>query len=340
MPEMQTVFDLIYGHWNSRILEAGVALGVFDALSSEHPQSAETVATAIGADARLLYRLMRAMANLGLLAEGELDTFHLTPMGALFQSDHPSMMRSLTLLEGNLKHRSGWNYLAEMVRDGKQDGALREFGSTSWEQMNRDPEYSRVFQDAMVVFSRGEVGDVLDAVREGKIDLSGVTTFCDIAGGVGALLAAVLEAHPSAVGTCFDLPDVVAEGSKRTASTLGGRLSFASGDMFQAVPPADCYFLKNILHDWGDDKCVAILSNARQAATGPRLMMVCEMVIPAPETPHYSKLLDINMLCATEGRQRTAEEFKRLLSASGWKMQQIASAAGHLTSVMAASATD
>lgn len=336
--DMKPIFDLIYGHWNSRILEAGVTLGVFDEFVDGSAKSADALATTIGANATMLYRLLRAMANLGLLVEADFNAFTLSPLGGLFQASHPSGMRSLALLEGNRTHRAGWNHLVEMIRAGRQDGAQVEFGVTLWEMMRRDPQYGRIFQDAMSTFSKGEVGDVVEALRLGDVDLSAVRTFCDIAGGLGTLLTALLSRYPDTLGTCVDLAEIAEQGKKVREPNVANRLSFVAGDIFVSVPEADCYLLKNILHDWDDRECIAILSNARKRATGPRLLLICEIVITPPGMPHYSKLLDINMLCVANGRQRRAHEFQGLLAASGWELQSVVTAPGHLTSVVAARA--
>jgi hypothetical protein len=53
------IIDLIYGRWRSQILYVGVELGVFDHLAGNRSKQADTVAAEIGADEKLLYRLMR-----------------------------------------------------------------------------------------------------------------------------------------------------------------------------------------------------------------------------------------------------------------------------------------
>jgi hypothetical protein len=75
--------------------------------------------------------------------------------------------------------------------------------------------------------------------------------------------------------------------------------------------------VKNVLQDWGDTECVRILTNIRNAATGASRLFIVRFVVPGPEQPHFSKLFDIHMMCATGGRERSLAECTDLLSAGG-----------------------
>src|SRR6266705_1404910 len=90
------VVDLIFGRWRSQILYTGVKLGVFDALASG-PKNTVRVASELGVDAGMLYRLMRALGSLDLLHEDTAKNFSLTPMGELLCKDHPHTLRGMTL---------------------------------------------------------------------------------------------------------------------------------------------------------------------------------------------------------------------------------------------------
>jgi hypothetical protein len=103
---------------------------------------------------------------------------------------------------------------------------------------------------------------------------------------------------------------------------VGDRCTYMAGDMFREVPPADAYMLKRVLHDWSDEECVQILSNAHEAAPKDGRVFIMEAVVPDPDTPHFSKLFDIHMLIMTTGRERTTEEYAGLLEASGWTYRQ------------------
>jgi O-methyltransferase domain len=99
---------------------------------------------------------------------------------------------------------------------------------------------------------------------------------------------------------------------------LQQRCQYMAGDMFEAVPKADAYSLKMILHDWNDAECIKILSNIRKAATAPARVFVVEHVVPEPNVPHFSKLFDIHMMCWGTGQERTEAQYISLLEGAGW----------------------
>lgn len=313
------VIDLIFGRWRSQILFTGAHLGVFDQLSASEARPAEATAAAIGTDPTMTYRLMRALGSLGLLAEDEVRGFRLTEAGALLRADHPQSLRSMALLEEGSEHYALWKHLPAMIRDGKQNAFVREFGMMAFEYAKANPAYGDVFNQAMTSYSAGESRLVMEALA--TCDLSDVRAWCDVAGGYGHLLCSLLAAHPELTGIVLDLPDVVDDRDHLIAPQvgLGERCRYVAGDMFDRVPDADAYSLKHILHDWNDQECVAILANIRAAATGPRRVFIVEYIVPGPQEPHFAKLFDIHMLCWGTGRERTEAEYAQLLEAAGFR---------------------
>ena len=98
-------------------------------------------------------------------------------------------------------------------------------------------------------------------------------------------------------------------------------LRFAS---LQSVPSgADTIILKWIIHDWNDEQSVAILKNCHRALPENGKLILVEAVVPATSEPHFSKFIDLNMLVMTGGRERTADEFRRLYEDSGFKLTRI-----------------
>jgi len=317
------VLDLIYGRWRSQILYAGVELGVFDHLASNSSKQAQTLAIELHADASLLYRLMRALASLGLLVENDSCGFATNETGELFRSDHPQSMRYRVLAAEGPEHYAIWKHLPDIIRDGRQDGFVREFGAPGFEYAKGNERYRRTFDRAMTGHSIAQSKLVLEALRD--YDFSSLHTICDVGGGHGYLICALLNAHPHLSGFVLDLPEVFNDPNHLWARKLGveDRCTYVSGDMFKKVPPADAYSLKMILHDWSDQECVEILANLR--STTPLRhgkVFIVEHVVPGPNEPHFSKLFDIHMMCWGTGRERTEGEYARLLEAAGWKYHQ------------------
>jgi len=156
-----------------------------------------------------------------------------------------------------------------------------------------------------------------------KVDWSASRRVVDIGGGSGALIAAVLAAHPHLRGVLVDLPHAMgpAHASLREAGVLD-RYEFVAGDFFVSVPgEADTYMLKSVLHDWDDDRCARILACCRAAmAPGTRLWVIERVANEVPgNTPidQAHAFSDLNMLVSTGGRERREAEFRALLDAAG-----------------------
>jgi O-methyltransferase domain/Dimerisation domain len=314
----QTVIDMIFARWRSQILYTGVKLGVFDALSVG-PQSSTDLAAELHLNSALTYRLLRALGSLGLLKE-ELDqTFSLTPTGEFLRKDHPETLRGITLLEEGPELDAVWKHLPAMIQDGKQGGFVREFGHPLFVHTAEDPEFGAVFDEAMSSLSGWETAMVLEALA--TYDFSGIPHLCDVGGGHGHLLCSLLANYSSLRGTVYDLPNVIGRKEQLWVSKMnvGNRCEYVSGDMFKQVPGADAYVMKHILHDWNDAECVQILSNMHEASPAGARVFVAEFIVPGPETPHFSKLFDIHMLCATSGRERTEDEYAALFDKASWR---------------------
>ena len=318
MSDHDKVVDVIFGRWKSQILYAGVKLGVFDVVNST-PSAAE-IAKELSVDSALSYRLLRALASIGLLREDYNRSFSITSMGELLRSDNPQTLRGVALLEEGPEHYAIWKHLTAMIRDGKQDGFVREFDQRIFDYAAKHPSYAEVFNQAMSSYSANQTRWVLEALD--GYDFSGIQHLCDVGGGHGHLICGLLLRHPSLRGTVLEMEKVIQDKTLLLANKVGiaaDRCNYVSGDMFQEVPSADAYFMKMILHDWDDKECLKILSNIQRAAPTEARLFIVEHVIPGPETPHFSKLFDIHMLCALTGKERTEEEYMALLKQAGFK---------------------
>jgi hypothetical protein len=171
----------------------------------------------------------------------------------------------------------------------------------------------------MTNLSVGEAPAIVEAY-----DFSGVRKLADIGGGQGLLLRAILKAHPKLTGVLFDRPDAVAGAHEQlTQEGLMRRCEVVPGDFFEAVPPgADAYMLKYVIHDWNDERSLAILRNCRRVMTDYARLLLIETVVPAPGEPHFAKLQDLEMLMIG-AQERTADEYSRLLELAGFKLVRV-----------------
>lgn len=316
MSDYEKAVDMMLGRWKSQILYTGAKLGIFESLDRTPKHSSE-IARHLNLDASLTYRLLRALASLGFLNETEERRFSITPMGEFVRKDHPQTLRGALLLEEGPEHYAIWRHLADMVRDGKQDGFVREFGQRIFDYISQNSAYRDVFNYAMSSYSATHTTMVLEALKD--YDFSNIKSLCDIGGGHGHLMCNILREHPQLQGAVLELESTINNKELLWAEKMGvaDRCSYVAGDMFKEVPRRDAYIMKMILHDWNDEECVAILSNIQKASPPGGRVLIVEHVVPGHDTPHFSKLFDIHMMCALTGRERTEKEYAELLEKAG-----------------------
>jgi hypothetical protein len=321
MSDYEKVVDTILGRWRSQILYSGVKLGIFESVGTV-PKKGSEIALELGLDASLSYRLLRALASIGFLNEKEGQSFSITCLGELARKDHPHTLRGVILLEEGPEHYAIWKHLVDMVRDGQQDGFMREFGLRIFDYIPKNPAYAEVFNHAMSSYSAMHTALVLEALK--SYDFSKIRSLCDIGGGHGHLICNILREHPHLHGTVLELESTLKNKELLWAEKMGlaARCEYHAGDMFRQVPSSDAYIMKMILHDWSDEECVKILSNVHKAMPAGGQVLIVEHVVPGPDIPHFSKLFDIHMMCALTGRERTEKEYRELLEKSGLQYVQ------------------
>ena len=174
------------------------------------------------------------------------------------------------------------------------------------------------FPGAMSAFSGAEADAVAAAY-----DFTGIETIVDVGGSEGVLLAAILRANSSLRGVLFDLPVMLhAAPDFLAANDVSDRCTVDGGDFFESVPAGDAHILKNILHDWDDEHCVAILQSCRRAVSdGGRLLVVQEALAPGNE-PSIGKIIDFVMLLVG-GRERAEAEYRALFDRAGYELTRL-----------------
>jgi hypothetical protein len=319
-PAGRALARMINGYWVTQMIHTAARLNVADALA-EGPQTAASLAERCGAHPRSLYRLLRALASLGIFAETEGGRFMLTPMAEHLRSDVPGSMRGLALYTGDPKqHRyDSWGELYECIRTG-EPAFKRLVGMPPFAYLAQNPDVASTFNAAMVSYTAETVEAVLS-----HYDFSRYAQLVDVGGGNGHLLAGILKKHTAARGTLFDMPHVAdtAQALLRREG-VADRVTWAAGDFFKEVPAGgDLYVLKCIVHDWDDRKAVSILRNCRRAMTEQGRLLLVEAVIPPGNEPSLGKLMDLNMLTIHGGLERTRAEFSALLEESGFALTAV-----------------
>lgn len=303
------------------VLHAGISLGLFERLG-EDPVSADVLAGDVDTDPSSTYRLLRAMAQAGVVNETSDRSFHLTPVGERFQADHPQSIRDGYLFWSSPDLKAAWNHLPEIVTEGEGTGFEREYGQEFYDYLDDNPELATAFNGMMSSVTKRQTPAILEALSQ--YDLTEISDICDVGGGHGYLLCQLLETHPHVEGTVLDLPEVVAEEDHLWAPKLGveDRCTYVGGDMFDDVPEADVYFLKDILEGLSDDESIDVLSTIRAAAPPNGRLFIVGACVPGPETEDSTKLLDIQMMVVSGGRERTEVEHRQLLDQGGWEFTE------------------
>ena len=313
--------NLAIGSWVARLVHVAAKLKLADLLKSG-PRTAEDLAREAGVQAPALYRVLRALASVGVFAETTGQRFKLNPLAATLRTGVPGSMRAFALVANENWMWDAWEELLYGVKTG---GApfLKAHGVAVFEYLEKHPEDLDVFGEAMTSITATEIPAIAAAYK-----FSSDQTIVDVGGGHGSFVATILKANPKLRGVLFDLPSVIARAEKDhhvTAKGIAERCTLESGSFFEAVPKGgDAYIMKGILHDWNDEECVKILANCRAAMNQKGKVLVVEHVIRPGNDPGWAKLLDIQMLIIG-GRERTKKEFAAMFAAARLKMTRVVS---------------
>jgi hypothetical protein len=311
-------FDLVNGFRASNLVRTAALLRIPD-LVHDGVSSAKDLAARVGVLEDPLGRMLRALAALGVLEEEPGGHFVLTDVGERFR-DVPGSLRMVAIMNP-AEAQAAFQEMLHSLRTG-EPAYKKVHGVTRWEHMAADQEIADVFQRTMVVTSEIVAPRVVKA-----FDFGGCRVVADIGGGMGALLAGVVSAHPDMHGILFDLPSGLAGASKYlTEKGVADRCQLVPGNFFDGVPAnADAYLMKFILHDWSDGDCLRILSNCRSAMPADASLLIVERVLPqrASHAALRPFMLDMQMLVVLGGRERTVEEYEGLLNEAGFSLDNV-----------------
>jgi hypothetical protein len=299
---------------------------------AEGPRDVEEIAQRVGAHGPTLYRLLRALGDVGVVAELENRRFALTTFGEVLRSDVPGSLRGLATMIGMPFNRDSWTGLYETVQTG-EPAFERVHGTKFFAYMAAHPADAAVFDAAMTSVSTSDTASIVEAY-----DFSRFSTIVDIGGGQGGLLAAILSTNPHLQGVLFDLPTVVAGVDEELSRLeIADRCRVVSGNFFESVPEGgDAYLLSNIIPGWDDDQVVGILSTCRAAMADTACLLIAENVLPEGAAPSVGKLLDLQMLMLSDnGRHRTEAEHRAVLDRAGLQLTRIVPSSGMVSLVEA-----
>jgi SAM-dependent methyltransferase len=317
-PPEAILFQLLTGKWVSAAISAVARLGIADQLESG-PKTAAALAASLKMNPGALYRLLRATASVGVFEESGNHEFSQTPMSRLLRTNAQPCLRNIAMMLWDDWSNKIWGELLWSVETGRP-APFKVFGMPGFEWFSKNPDQAVNFNNAMTDLSSTEGPAVASSY-----DFSGFERIVDIGGGLGGMLAAILESTPRLHGTLFDLPYVIEQA--RTGPILApfsGRCDFVSGSFLEGVPAgAGAYIMKHIIHDWDDENSIKILSNCRQAMRPGGKILVVDRVLGPPNQPDPGKFMDLEMLVAPGGKERDEPEWHTLFAAAGLRVNRI-----------------
>ena len=321
LPPGILLYQLSIGHYVSRALHLAAKLGIADLLA-DGPRDAESLAAAVRGHAPALRRVLRLLASVGVLTEQEDGRFALAQLGELLRENVPGSMRAMVLLFAGTRIQDSWKELEWCVQTGEPAFKRSNPDDDPFTAMAKDPEQAAVFDKAMATFAPMTAAAVAAAY-----DFSRFGTVADLGGGNGALLGGILTANPGVRGLLFDQPHVV-ERADLAATGVADRIRVVGGSFFDEVPAgADAYLLKHVIHDWNDERAIAILRKVRAVVPKDGRLLIVEGVYPARvDTSLASRgaaANDVNMLVCTGGPQRSEAEFRSLYEAAGFRLTRV-----------------
>lgn len=307
--------DVTLGLQKLKIAGVLVSSGLADALGEDSRKPVE-LAHKLRLDPDVTVRIVDAATGARLMKLDRRGRARMTKVGAPLRRDHPRSIASWVTYYAHPDTAAAYAHLDAQLREGAEtSGYQRAFGASLWEYLDDRPDQRSTFADAMRQLTQFDLAGI---VRTYPWPSQGV--ICDVAGGVGHMLAAILERRPHARGILLDSPEIIeqADGFLRERG-LADRIERRAGDLFGELDArADVYTMKWILHDWDDDACREILKRVRATMPPGARVVTIDMHHESGQLNTVSAMLDILMLVSCEGgRERSPQQVHALMRDAG-----------------------
>jgi O-methyltransferase domain/Dimerisation domain len=317
LPPKIIITQMMFGCVLTQAIHVAATLNIAELIAAEGPLNPAVLAGKTGVKEEALYRLLRALASVGIFSIDEQGKFSLTPMAECLKEDSPDSVKAMALSMGNAFYKA-YSELPFSVQT-ENDGFKKAFGVPIFEWLTNNPDQGKIFDRMMTDIHGGETEPMVN-----QYDFSVFNTIVDIGGGNGEVITGVLKKNPGVKGILFDMPDVIKRAQANiAASGLGDRCKLEGGSFFESVSKGgDAYIMRHILHDWSDADAITILSNCKKSMNPGGKVLVVEAVIQEGNGPSPFKLLDLTMLLVG-GKERTSKQFEHIFSKAGFKLNRI-----------------
>jgi hypothetical protein len=328
LPAEAALWDFAAGMQRTKLAGVLVTSGLADALGGDSRDVRE-LAGELGFSEEVTLRVLRAAAASRLVRMDRSGRVRLSRLGAPLRSDRPGSLASWVAYQAAPANAAAQAEIEGQLRDGAEpSGHRRAFDNSIWDYFGAHPDEGARFGNAMRELTAIDLVGLARAYpwpREGVI--------CDVGGGIGTLLAAILERRPAASGILLDAPEVLAEADGFLRSRgVAERVQRQAGDLFGDMDArADVYVLKWILHDWSDDACRDILRRVRAMMPVGSKVVVFDLHAERHRPSPVVSMADILMLVECEGgRERSPQEVHGLMRDAGLSPGRVRHAGLHM----------
>jgi hypothetical protein len=282
-------------------------LGIADLLESS-PQSAEQLARETGLDPDALLRVLRTLVSVGIFRRLPDGRFANNRLSRALKGGRLDRMREWVTYFGSQSNIAAWNDLERTLRTG-HNAFERVFGMDVWRWFDEHPDEREMFAQAMMGITVADAPAVASFYPFQEIQ-----TLCDVGGGRGTMLSELRGVLVDGEGVLESARELLAQRG------VSDRVELRPGSFFDSVPAgADAYLLKNVLHDWDDVRCQAILANIRRAMKPGQRLLLVELLAPVRDHDHVQAFVDVHMMVVcSNGRERSLAELQALLRATGF----------------------
>lgn len=319
-PPAATLMEIVAGKWRAHAIWLVAELGIADLLK-DGPRDVASLAAATRTHEEALLRVLRPLAHDGILARRGEREFALTALSQPLRSDHPSSVRQ-TIRQSMAPHTQQlWAELLDSVRTGEPAFPRLHGGRDVWTWFAEEaPELGKIFHDSMAELTRMSV-----PLLVGSYDFCQHPRILDLGGGQGVLIAGILGACPQVRGGILDLKEALAAApATLEREAVADRVELIEGSILAAIPAGwDAYLMKHIIHGMRDPALATILAGVREAMTPTSRLLVVEMLVPEGNSGVYPAALDLQMLIASGGRERSVSEYRQLFAAHGLRLVEV-----------------
>lgn len=315
-PPNEVLLRMATGYRTTQALYVVAKLGIPDLLLNG-PKNCSELGKRLGAHSRALFRVMRALAGLGVFTQDASGRFGLTTVSELLLSENPQSMRSNVIIYGSEHYRAAGGLLHTVLTG--ETAFNHVYGKGRFEYLSENPEASLNFNVAIAQGSR-RLKNPLESY-----DFNGRHLIIDIGGGRGDTIASILRGNPTLNGILFDLPQgTTLSYSYLAEQGIAERCKVITGSAFDSIPKGgDVYLMSRFLHNFRDVEVLTLLSNCRNAIRKGGILLLRESVIPEGGGPSKAKQIDLVMLFMSGGAERTEAEWRKLLRSSGFALSRL-----------------